>query len=231
MRDNRAMTKVEDLPDEFVDVTNRKEVERILKSIYNSRRCITAWQTKYGNNVNTLGFLFDYQKNQKQIDFKSIELKDELGFDQEHDIFFHSDFRTTIFKTKIQKQNKNKLKLDFPMSLKIEETRQGDRVRLGLRSNQTLNITLYNENYDKMKIECQILDYSPGGVGLLIPIHFAPFVNLSQIIEIGYSNIDQVRHRHFCVRSINPLENVLSGARYLRIGGEFTEKKEIENAS
>lgn len=218
-------------PDEFVDVTSRKKVERILKSIYNSRTSITAWQTHEGAHVNTLGFLYDYKKNQTQLSFKSIELKEDLGFTQGEEIFFHSPFRTTIFKTKIKKLKKNKLLLDFPMSLKIEQTRQGNRVRLGLKSNQTLIITLYNEEYEKMKIECQILDYSDGGVGLLVPIHLAPFLNYSQIIEIGDSNIGMVRNRYFCVRSMNPLENVLSGAKYLRIGGEFTQKVSKDIAS
>ncbi|MBK24742.1 MAG: hypothetical protein CME70_12160 [Halobacteriovorax sp.] len=207
----------------FVEVTNSRSIQNILRTIYNSRECVSAFQITAGESKNTVGFFFDYQKKSEYIDFKSMELKKGLGFDKDKEVFFHSDFRTTIFKSKIKSANSTKLKISFPTTLRIEETREGGRVRLGLKSNLILNIYLYTENYDKIKVSCQILDYSEGGVGLLVPIEFAPFLNLHQIIEIGESHIDILSKKYFSVRSLSPLENVLSGAKFIRVGGEFTE--------
>ncbi len=207
----------------FVEVSNSRSIQNILRNIYNSRECISAWQNVHGENKNTVGFFFNYQKKSDYINFKSMELKQGLGFHKDKEVFFHSEFRKTIFKSKIKSESSNKLKINFPTTLRIEETREGGRVRFGLQSTLTLSIYLYSESYEKIKASCQVLDYSDGGIGLLIPIEFAPFLNPQQIIEIGESNIDHLSKRHFCVRSLRPLENVLSGARYIRIGGEFTE--------
>lgn len=211
--------------DIFVEVTNRQNIANILKSVYNSRECFTIWQSRGAANINSVGFLFDYHGKETDLHFKSMELKSNLGLDKGRELFIHSNFRTLLFKTNIKKINKTNIELEFPTSVRIEETRkEGSRTRLGLKSNQILHIYLYTEEYEKVKVECQILDYSKGGVGLIVPVEFASFLNLHQIVEIGNSNIECLSNRYFAIRSLSPLESVLSGARYIRLGGEFTEK-------
>ena len=110
------------------------------------------------------------------------------------------------------------------MSLKIEQTINSRRTRFGLQSTMVMIITLEADDGSRMKIKCQNLDHSSGGVGLLIPIKLAPFINLSQVIDVGDSHIRDLSYRRFLVRSICPLENILSGDKFLRIGGEFIEE-------
>ena len=135
-----ALKKDEEEKNEFVEVTSQQAISNILKTIYNSRECVSAWQLKGGANINTVGFFYDYKGQNEHLDFKSMELKKDLGFEKGRELFLHSECRTAIFKSEIKSLKKTEVKISFPASLRVEETRKGGRVRLGIKSNYILNI-------------------------------------------------------------------------------------------
>lgn len=142
-------------------------------------------------------------------------------------IFFHSNHRTTLFKTTIQDRNAFHLEIKVPQFVKIQEGRTEERKPLGQNSAYSASIKLEGNGENLM---VQVLDLSDNGAALGVPRIFYEMCDLGSFVTVNSKNVPHLSGRIAVVRNKatyapDPMRpNLLK----FRLGLEIFKEKDLE---
>lgn len=212
---------MDSLEKEYIDIQKRPHIEKLLLDIKRERGALQIWQRDIRVRVRALGQLTKLDSNGKFIDLASREEGGFFDF-SDGDIYFYSEHRKVIFKSKVVRLGDSKIRIEFPDLVKIEDARCEPRTRYGLQSYQTMDIMALANDNQKIPIQdLKLVDSSKDGVGFLVrPRSGAPLEVGARIMTMR-ATVENVEGRTGVIRSIIKQSNSLSGEELLRVGVEL----------
>lgn len=205
---------MEDL--KMVDISNSTNVKKILKDLFKSKKNLRIWQSIEETKNYCYGTIQSFAQMDKTLEM--IPADDQaFDFDKEINLYFHSHFKDTLFKTTITENGSNKIKIKRPSSVKIRDIRTEERKVYGLQSYQSANLQLTA----KMNSKVKIIDSSSTGLGILVNKFLFDKLNEGDIISITDSTLPEFKNRTAVVRNLAALDKQLNNQLLFRIGIEI----------
>lgn len=207
---------------EFVDIVKKDHIDSVLNKIFKGSLALQIWQKEEPLRQKTNGKLKSINAVSNHIELEASDFDGFVDFKKD-EIFFYSNYRMTIFKSKILKKIQgNKVIIEYPELLKIKEARSNQRHRYGLHTNHRLDILLVAPNGAKMiETEVRIIDSSDNGFAILIPKKYGELVKKGTKIIVLEASILHLSKRAGIVRTFMPFKNNLTGENTYRVGIEL----------
>lgn len=206
----------------FIDINKKDHINSILNKIFKSSKSLQVWQKEEPLRKKTCGVVKNFIIPQNYLELESTDENGFVDF-RKDEIFFYSEYRTTIFKSKIKyKNNGRTIVIEFPEVVKIAEARSQPRTRYGIATDHRLE-TLFELKDGKRIIQndVRILDSSTDGCAILIPKHFGQSLEVGGKIVVMVSSISYLGKRAGIIRSLTLFKNNLSGETCYRLGIEL----------
>lgn len=201
--------------DEKIDIFNSKTIKSFLDQLYKDKLVVRIWQKIEETKSYTFGRIINYRHQDEEI---KLEIKDaDMRFDLNRDVFFHTAFKETIFKTTITKAHKNTISVKRPSLVKIRDARSEERKSFGIASYQFAEIILPNGEENKV----QVLDSSSNGLGVMVSRAVFSALAKGDHLSICNSSVEDHIGKIAIVRSLSPIDKVLSSEASFRVGLEI----------
>lgn len=199
-----------------IDIYNSKIIKKFLGELFKDKLVIKIWQNISESKNYTLGTIVQYKHEQDLITFCPEEGY-EFNFNKNLDLFFHTNFKDTIFKTNIIKVNPDSIIVKRPSLVKIKDSRSERRKNFGINSYHFTEIQF--PNGEIQKVYC--LDTSDSGMGIMV--NRSVFANMHKGLKltIVMSSVADHIGKVAMIRNLGPIDNVLTNEVNFRIGLEF----------
>ncbi|EQC47749.1 hypothetical protein [Bacteriovorax sp. Seq25_V] len=203
----------------FVDINKKDHINSILNKIFKSAKPLQVWQKEEPLRQKANGVLKSLQLSQNYIELESTEVNGFLDFKND-EIFFYSEYRTTIFKSKIKyKNNGRTIVIEYPEMVKIEEARTQPRTRYGISTEHRIEALFeYNDGKKVIQNDVRVLDSSDDGCAILISKHFGQNLVVGGKVVVMNSSVEGLKKRAGLIRSITLFKNTLTGESCFRLG-------------
>ncbi|OIQ15540.1 MAG: hypothetical protein BM556_18040 [Bacteriovorax sp. MedPE-SWde] len=206
---------------DFIDIQKKEHIENLLSNILKNNSNLQIWQKESTLRVKTEGRIKKYDVCDSYIELEAGALDGFMDFEKD-EIYFYSKFRKTIFKSKIIRKGKNKIRIEYPDLIKIEEARVAPRTRYGLRSYQTIDILIQDANKNQIAVtDLKLLDSSESGAGFLINKTMGKYLSIGSKFVTLKSTVEGVEKKGGIVRSLTRFQNSLTGEELFRVGVEL----------
>lgn len=205
---------MEDL--KMVDISNSANVKRILKDLHRAKKNLRIWQSIEETKNYCYGNILKITQLDETLEM--IPADDQsFDFDKDINLYFHSHFKDTLFKTIITENGPNKIKIKRPSFVKIRDVRTEERKTYGLQSYQTATLQLTAKVTAKVKI----VDASSTGLGLIVNKFAFEKLSEGDIINISESTLPEFKNRTAVVRNMGTIDKQLNNQLLFRIGLEI----------
>lgn len=207
---------------QFVDIVKKDHIDSVLAKIFKGSLSLQIWQKEETLRQKTHGFLRSINAVSNHIELEASNFDGFIDFKKE-EIFFYSNYRTTIFKSKIlRKTQNNKVIIEYPELLKIKESRTNQRSRYGLHTNHHLDLLIVTNNESKIvETEVRIIDSSENGLAILLPKKYKELIKKGSKVIILESSLLFLQRRAGLIRTFNSFKNNLTGEKTYRVGIEL----------
>lgn len=212
---------------DLIDLGDRELIKTILENLKNFNTKVRLWQKLSSiHKVN--------MAQVEHIDFleNKVFLKPFRGrkfiLTPSPFVYFHSNHRTTLFKTTIKERNPFRLEIKVPQFVKIQEGRSEERKPLGQSSQYNAEIKLDGRGKD---LCVQVLDISAKGAALGVPRIFFELCDIGSLITICSESVPHLHNRVAIIRNkahYNPDPKKPNFLKY-RIGLEIFKEDEMED--
>lgn len=212
--------------EEFIDISQITDIESFVTKLIKNETKIQLWQKEDTFRTQTKGHIVKFCNDERSIIIEASQCSSD-GFENfdYREIYIYSPIRSLIFKSKVQKIKDGKyIKIDFPTLAKIEEARREERKYYGMRSYQSLDLSLShkpNSNLSFLITNISILDSSENGLGFLVPIVDATTLKINQEVKVVKCTLTDKVERVGVIKSLVKRRNNLSGETYIRVGIEL----------
>lgn len=211
MRDNKTMEELK-----MVDISNSTNVKKILKDLQKAKKNLRIWQSIEETKNYCYGTIQNITHMDEELEMTPTD-NQNFDFDKEINLYFHSHYKDTLFKTTITENGPNKIKIKRPSFVKIRDVRTEERKTFGLQSYQTANLQLTA----KMNAKVKIIDSSSTGLGLMVNKFLFDKLNEGDIISLTDCTLPEFRNRTAVVRNKGTLDKQLNNQLLFRIGLEI----------
>jgi hypothetical protein len=143
-------------------------------------------------------------------------------------VYFHSNHRTTLFKTTIQDRGNFSLEIKVPQFVKIQEGRSEERKPLGCDSSFKASVKLDGRGKE---LTVQVLDLSEKGAALGVPRIFFELADIGSFLSISSESIGHLDNRIAVVRNKAAYAPDARRPNLLkfRLGLEIFQESEVED--
>ncbi|EQC50674.1 hypothetical protein [Bacteriovorax sp. DB6_IX] len=205
---------------ELIDIQKKEHISTILRLALRNKFPIHIWQrdSKVRERADGVVINLDIDKSVLELEATKESCFDEFELGE---IFFFAEFRKAIFKAQVLKIGSRKIRISLPQMIKVEEARCEPRVKYGLRSYQSLDITTKSQKSANFITDLQMVDSSKDGVGFLARPLKVNGLNIGDKIFTERATVENIEGRIGVIRSITKQSNSLSGEKLLRIGVEL----------
>jgi len=201
---------------QFIDISSLGHIRNLLKNIHLTKNEFQIWQSINSTKSFKIGII--KKINSWEESFEIIVKNKELSsFDIQQEIFFKSEYKNILFKSKIAKIEKNHLKIFNPTVVKIREERRDKRKSHGMASYHTIHVKFKNIVLTK----AQIFDSSLSGLSLIVNKYIFDTVLEGDVLNLNESTINPFCGKAAIIRNKTPLSNSLSGENMYRLGIEI----------
>ncbi len=203
----------------FIDIQKKEYINSILNKIFKSARPLQVWQKEEPLRQKTNGVVKNLNLSKELITLESDDVDGFIDFKTD-EIYFYSEYRTTIFKSKIKFKNDGKtIIIEFPEIVKIEEARMQPRTRYGLNTQHRVDVLFeFSDGRKVIQSDVRVLDSSEDGCAILVSKHFGEYLSRGGKLIIMDASLMNLRKRAGMVRSISTFKNILSGESCYRLG-------------
>ncbi len=200
----------------MVDISNSTNVKKILKDLQKAKKNLRIWQSIEETKNYCYGTIQNITHMDEELEMTPTD-NQNFDFDKEINLYFHSHYKDTLFKTTITENGPNKIKIKRPSFVKIRDVRTEERKTFGLQSYQTANLQLTA----KMNAKVKIIDSSSTGLGLMVNKFLFDKLNEGDIISLTDCTLPEFRNRTAVVRNKGTLDKQLNNQLLFRIGLEI----------
>jgi hypothetical protein len=199
-----------------VDIYNSKTIKKFLGELFKDNSIVRIWQNYSESKNYCLGKIVKYKHNEELITFKSEEGY-EFNFNKNLEVYFHTNFKETIFKTEIVQISSDSIIVKRPALVKIKDARAERRKNFGINSYHFAELEF--PNGDLHKVYC--LDTSASGVGIMA--NRSVFADMFKGLKVEIINSSVAEHigKYAVIRNLGPIDNVLTNEVNFRIGLEI----------
>lgn len=208
---------------------NKDEIAYYFKGYIQKATNILVWQNVGNKRKVWIGrILFINSKNKKAfISIRRDKLK-EFNPDVESTLYVKGDYESVLFKTKIQKTQKQCLEIDIPDCAYLYEKRKYERFQFQSETNQLVSFAK-SSDYEKSRdlLNGNVLDVSRQGLTLIIQPNMAQnwstndFLNIYRISNKKFST--PLKAKIIYIKPIRKIKNNRMSLKY-RFGLQFQEE-------
>lgn len=200
----------------MVDISNSTNVKKILKDLHKAKKNLRIWQSIEETKNYCYGSILKITSMDEALEMVPAD-DQTFEFDKEINLYFHSHYKDTLFKTTITENGTNRIKIKRPSFVKIRDVRTEERKSFGLQSYQIANLQLSA----KLNAKVKIVDSSSTGLGLIVNKFVFDKLNEGDIITIADSTLPEFRERTAVVRNKGALDKQLNNQLLFRVGLEI----------
>ncbi|MCO4795527.1 MAG: hypothetical protein KC493_17540 [Bacteriovoracaceae bacterium] len=200
----------------MVDISNSANVKKILKDLFKSKKSLRIWQSIDETRNYCYGTIVKFSQMNESIEMCATD-KEQFSFDENINLYFHSHFKDTLFKTTITDNGPDKIIIKRPSFVKIRDVRTEERKSFGLQSYQSANLQITAKINSKVKI----VDSSSTGIGLIVNKYLFDKLNEGDIITITDSTLPEFKNRTAVVRNLGTMDKMLNNQLLFRCGLEI----------
>lgn len=212
---------------DLIDLEDRELIKTILENLKTFKTSVRLWQKL------TSMHKVNYAKVES-IDFveNKVMLKPFKGrqfyLSPSPYVYFHSNHRTTLFKTTIQDRGNFSLEIKVPQFVKIQEGRSEERRPLGVESPYKASIKLDGRGKE---LTVQVLDLSEKGAALGVPRIFFEMAEVGSFLSINSESVGHLDNRIAVVRNKAAYAPDPKRPNLLkfRLGLEIFQESEVED--
>ncbi len=211
---------------DLIDLEDRDLIKTILENLKNSNTRVRLWQKL--TSIHKVNFAkvesVDFVENKVQL--KPFKVR-KFFLSPTPYVYFHSNHRTTLFKTTIQERDAFRLEIKVPKFVKIQEGRSEERKNLGQDSPYLATIKL--DGLGK-EVKVKILDISQRGAALGVPRSLFDMAEVGSFITIASQNVSFLDNKIAVVRNkaaYTPDPKHPNFIRF-RLGLEIFSEKDID---
>lgn len=204
--------------DEKIDIYNSKIIKKFLAELFKDELSVKIWQNINETKNYSTGKIIKYKHHENLITF-CPDPGEVFNFDPKKELYFHTRFKETIFKSEIVKASSDSVVIKRPALVKIKEARSEKRKNFGLHSYHFAELEFPNKEISK----AQCLDTSKSGMGIMVgrPV----FAEMSKGLKLKVVNSSVAEHigKTAIVRNLSPIDNILTNEVSFRVGLEFVQ--------
>lgn len=212
---------------DLIDLGDRDLIKTILENLKSSNVRVRLWQKLTSMHRVNFAAIDSVDLVENKVHLRPFRGK-KFHLTPCPYIYFHSNYRTTLFKTTIKERDAFHLEIKVPQFVKIQEGRNQERKPLGKNSAYSAKIKLDGRGE---QLTVQVLDLSEKGAALGVPRIFYEVCELGSFITLNSKNVPHLEGRIAIVRNKatyapDPMRpNLLK----FRLGLEIFEEKDLED--
>ena len=200
----------------MVDISNSISVKKILKDLHRTKKNLRIWQSIEETKNYCYGSILKITSMDETLEMAPVD-NQIFNFDKEINLYFHSHYKDTLFKTTISENGPNHIKIKRPSFVKIRDVRTEERKSYGLQSYQTANLQLTA----KLNAKVKIVDSSSTGLGIIVSKFTFDKLYEGDIITIIDSTLSEFKNRTAIVRNRGAIDKQLNNQLLFRVGLEI----------
>lgn len=212
---------------DLIDLDDRDLIKTILENLKNNNIRVRLWQKLTSIHKVNLAQIEGIDFLENKVHLKPYRGK-EFILAPTPFVYFHSNHRTTLFKTTIKERNPFHLEIKVPEFVKIQEGRSEERRSVGEQSLYSAEIKLDGRGKE---LKVRVLDISSKGAALSVPRIFFELAEIGSLITIISENVPNINNQIGIIRNkgtYSPDPSKPNLMRY-RIGLEIFLESEIED--
>jgi len=182
---------------DLIDLDDRDLIKTILENLMLSKTKVRLWQKLSSMHKVNYGKIKSIDLIENKVILKPYS-GSKFFLSPSPFIYFHSHHRTTLFKTNIKDRNCFSLEIKVPQFVKIQEGRTENRKPLGVQSVYSASIKLDGRGKE---FSVQVLDISPNGAALGVPLHFFDHCEIGSLLSINSGNVNHLSGRIAVIRN------------------------------
>ncbi len=182
----------------LIDLEDRDLIKVLLQRLKNKSSRVRLWQKLSSlNKCNTAQVeCIDFASN--KVLLKPYKGRSEFFLAPTPFVYFHSHYRTTLFKTAIKERGPFHLEIEMPDFVKIQEGRKEERMVL---PKETSYKAFANFECHHEPIKVEVLDISLSGVGLGVSKGLFELCEIGSVITIDSKNIPNLKNQVAMIRN------------------------------
>lgn len=212
---------------DLIDLDDKDLIKTILENLKNFNTRVRLWQKLTSIHKVNIAQVESVDFVENKVMLRPYKGK-EFILAPSPFVYFHSNHRTTLFKTTIKERSPFKLEIQVPNFVKIQEGRAEDRKNLGNASSYSAHIKLEGRGKE---LKVRVLDISNKGAALSIPRVLFDLVEIGSLITVASENVPYLNNQIAIVRNkamYAPDARKPNLLKY-RVGLEIFNEKEIED--
>jgi hypothetical protein len=212
---------------DLIDLNDKDLIKTILENLKNFNTRVRLWQKLSSIHKVNLAQVESIDFIENKVMLRPYKGKEFILAPSPY-VYFHSNHRTTLFKTTIKDRGPFRLEIQVPKFVKIQEGRGEDRRHLGSTSTYSAQIKFEGRGKD---LKVQVLDISAKGAALSIPRVLFDMVEIGALITICSENVPFLNNQIAIVRNKGMYAPDVKTPNLLkyRVGLEIFNEKEIED--
>lgn len=182
---------------DLIDLEDRELIKTILENLKSFKTSVLLWQKLTSMHKVNYAKVESIDFDENKVMLKPFKGR-QFYLSPSPYIYFHSNHRTTLFKTTIKDRGNFSLEINVPQFVKIQEGRSEERKSLGAESSFKASVKLDGRGKELL---VQVLDLSEKGAALGVPRIFFELADVGSFLSISSECVPQLDSRIAVVRN------------------------------